>query len=833
MQHHEHGQPPLTTPPPHAVPFIVEDLNVILNPTQVPTMSSPLPWRSPTTTLPNWLLRNFYFVQTRAHHNGWAPTCIAIRLNFVLNGLLANGNRLKRFPIRQIAMLAFHHIASHLTGGRIKPLLRPPKPGDLMAYPQHQAVLAHPAVILPSRDTLLVAYRPFAFPCNIHLSTGRLDLSAVSVAHLSLSARMDSNTKDRVSITSTEMQLRSASGVVSPKYLCSCMREIRQVATFNCRFCNALVCHTHRHETSCRFNPDLCLYTCRECGKNFTRAGTLREHMAKCSEPAPPPAKRTWPSVSHQQSIAVVHTPAQPSRPRIVAGSGIASDIEKAVRYLKNICKEEETYVSRGCGWTLQSVNHLQLRVNKLDPLRVLSYSELPESIMKEVFSIIRELKDRATTICTATTAIPIPIPIRRCRHHNTDPNPPSLLPPPQSQSKSPSQSQSFYQYLAAPPHVLGWMMCAQSINGAVRLVQKQYGLPYSYIISSREITNPATNGSVNTNQLGICPGETAKRIRRRRRPSQHKLSCAAVMTSQVKQKSGAAHAIARRQYLLWANSRITMGNARAGEVGDPWEDPLTNGSIAQHCSHVRGSEGGPTGNRARIDLMRGKHSNHCAIRPLCLLKPMGVKRDYYVAASERKGERNGKHPRKPAEKRHSTARLLHAKIREQPRQELNPIHLEAGPSGSDKVASNPSMKPPDVLTSRPKRIKISAITSSVPLSRTFQSSDELAALASTFPFLHSVTILLKKEHVIRLSSGCISILKTSSHIRNKRSSVCSAIPTVLSSSERAKTKIPIDRGRLIRSMHVAMWLVMVGGIDEGGKAAGSDERRSMRSGAL
>ncbi|XP_063217418.1 uncharacterized protein LOC134528094 [Bacillus rossius redtenbacheri] len=58
------------------------------------------------------------------------------------------------------------------------------------------------------------------------------------------------------------------------------------------------------------------------------------------------------------------------------------SDIEEAVtECIEKICKEEEDYVSKGSGWTLSAVKKIQLRFNKLVPLRVSSYIDLPAAI--------------------------------------------------------------------------------------------------------------------------------------------------------------------------------------------------------------------------------------------------------------------------------------------------------------------------------------------------------------------------------------------------------------------------------------------------------------------
>ncbi|XP_063241118.1 uncharacterized protein LOC134541533 [Bacillus rossius redtenbacheri] len=58
------------------------------------------------------------------------------------------------------------------------------------------------------------------------------------------------------------------------------------------------------------------------------------------------------------------------------------SDIEEAIEEsILKICKEEEDYASKGSGWTLSAVKRLQLRFNKLVPLRVSSYIDLPVAI--------------------------------------------------------------------------------------------------------------------------------------------------------------------------------------------------------------------------------------------------------------------------------------------------------------------------------------------------------------------------------------------------------------------------------------------------------------------
>ncbi|XP_063218528.1 uncharacterized protein LOC134528792 [Bacillus rossius redtenbacheri] len=58
------------------------------------------------------------------------------------------------------------------------------------------------------------------------------------------------------------------------------------------------------------------------------------------------------------------------------------SDIEEAVtECIEKICREEDEYVSKGSGWTLSAVKKIQLRFNKLVPLRVSSYIDLPAVI--------------------------------------------------------------------------------------------------------------------------------------------------------------------------------------------------------------------------------------------------------------------------------------------------------------------------------------------------------------------------------------------------------------------------------------------------------------------
>ncbi|XP_063241089.1 uncharacterized protein LOC134541513 [Bacillus rossius redtenbacheri] len=58
------------------------------------------------------------------------------------------------------------------------------------------------------------------------------------------------------------------------------------------------------------------------------------------------------------------------------------SEIEEAIDdSILKICKEEEDYVSKGSGWTLSVVKRIQLRFNKLVPLRVSSYIDLPAAI--------------------------------------------------------------------------------------------------------------------------------------------------------------------------------------------------------------------------------------------------------------------------------------------------------------------------------------------------------------------------------------------------------------------------------------------------------------------
>ncbi|KAJ8871243.1 hypothetical protein PR048_027549 [Dryococelus australis] len=117
--------------------------------------------------------------------------------------------------------------------------------------------------------------------------------------------------------------------------------------------------------------------------------------------------------------------------------------------------------------------------------------------------------------------------------------------------------------------------------------------------------------------------------------------------------------------------------NEKAGETGDPRENPPTSG-IVQHDSRMRMSGSGPAGDRARFALVEGeqgvcRRDTAPARRPEMGDVPSA---DMRLASSLRHhgqgvGERGN-----PRENPPNSGIVPHAKIRVQPRRKSNPARL-------------------------------------------------------------------------------------------------------------------------------------------------------------
>ncbi|KAJ8876088.1 hypothetical protein PR048_023997 [Dryococelus australis] len=114
--------------------------------------------------------------------------------------------------------------------------------------------------------------------------------------------------------------------------------------------------------------------------------------------------------------------------------------------------------------------------------------------------------------------------------------------------------------------------------------------------------------------------------------------------------------------------------NSMAGKTGIPRQKPATDVSHAQKSSRsLRG-----------IDPVSplweaSKCSDHYTTTAPCnedLASPMRLRRVEYGIAPDRKGTGNGRVPRKPADKRHSPARVSLAEVQGEPARGLNPVRL-------------------------------------------------------------------------------------------------------------------------------------------------------------